>query len=94
MTKTRRITPHEWIQDYYSPVISVLAAPDLESFSCRKKNNLTLTEILQPFSKLPVDVTVKDPEGVNHAVANLNLTFMDFNKDPSRLIGIIDKPHA
>ena len=84
MTKTRRITPHEWIQDYFSPVVGVLSSPEAEAL-CRK-NNLTLTEILQPFSRLPTDVTLKDADGLNHGISNLNVSFQDFKKDPSRLI--------
>jgi hypothetical protein len=84
MTKNRRISPHEWIQDYFSPLVSVLASPDVQSLCV--KSNLTLTELLQPFSKLLADVTVKDPEGNNHSVAGLCVTFQDFAKDPSRMV--------
>ena len=37
------------------------------------KNNLTFTELLQPFSKMGTDVTIKDVDGQNHNVASLNL---------------------
>ena len=42
------------------------------------KNNLTFTELLQPFSKLNTDVTIKDPEGANHPVPALSVNFQDF----------------
>ena len=85
MTKTKKILPQEWIQDYYSPVIGVLATPEVNA-SCHK-NNLSVVELLEPFSRLTSDVTIKDPEGANHAVPNLSLTFQDFYKDPARNVG-------
>ena len=80
----RHISPAEWIADYFSPVVSVLSSPDAEAVCA--KNNLTLCELLQPFSKLTADVTLKDPEGVNHAVAALAVSFQDFRKDPCRMV--------
>ena len=53
--------------------MGVLSCDDTETL-CRK-NNLTFVELLQPFSKLMADVTLKDPEGINHSVSNLNLLF-------------------
>jgi hypothetical protein len=53
--------------------VGVMSCSETEAL-CRK-NNLSFVELLQPFSKLTTDVTVKDPEGVNNSVANLNLTF-------------------
>ena len=50
------------------------------------RNNLTLCELLQPFSKLSADVTLKDPEGANHAVPGLAVNFLDFRKDPCRMV--------
>lgn len=89
MTKTasgsRRIPPHEWIPDYFSPVVGILSTPEADMLA--GKNNLSLVETLQPFSKLMTDVTLKDPEGANHPVSCLNVTFQDFKKDPSRAIG-------
>lgn len=84
MTKSRTISPHEWIPDYFSPVISVLSSPDCDRIV--GKNNLTLTELLQPFTKLLTDVTLKDPEGHNHGLQAFCVAFQDFKKDPTRLI--------
>lgn len=84
VSKTRRISPQEWIQDYFSPIVGILSCDDTEIL-CRK-NNLTMVELLQPFSKLLADVTLKDPDGVNHPVANLNILFQDYRRDPSRLV--------
>jgi hypothetical protein len=53
--------------------MGVLSCNETETL-CRK-NNLSFVELLQPFSKLMADVTVKDPEGINQSVANLNLLF-------------------
>jgi hypothetical protein len=44
----KRTAPQEWIQDYYSPLLTVLAHDDVETIA--NKNNLTFTELLQPFS--------------------------------------------
>lgn len=85
LTKTKKILPQEWIQDYYNPVIGVLSTPEVNAL-CHK-NNLSMVEMLEPFARLTSDITIKDPEGVNHAIANLSLTFQDFNSDPSRNIG-------
>ena len=82
MTKTKKILPQEWIQDYYNPVIGVLSSPEVNAL-CHK-NNLSMVEMLEPFARLTSDITIKDPEGINHAVPNLSLTFQDFAKDPSR----------
>ena len=75
MTKSssRRIGAHEWLQDYFCPVLGVLASEDAELL-CRK-NNLTLVELLQPFGRVNEHFTVKDPEGVIHNVPTLNINF-------------------
>ena len=75
MTKSasRRIGASEWMQDYFSPVVGVLASEDAEAL-CRK-NNLSLVEILQPFTRVNEHLTVKDPEGVIHNVPTLNINF-------------------
>ena len=85
MTKTKKITPQEWVQDYFCPAIGVLATPEANSLC--QKNNLSMVELLQPFSKLSTDVTVKDPENSNHSVPNLCVNFQDFHKDPARIVG-------
>ncbi len=84
--KSRQISPQEWIQDYFCPAVSVLASADAEALCA--KNNLTLTETLQPFSKLLSDVAVRDPEGgaAAHPVSGLAVAFQDFKKDPARLV--------
>lgn len=48
------------------------------------KNNLTFTELLQPFSKMGTDVTIKDVDGQNHNVASLNIILQDWKKDPNK----------
>ena len=50
------------------------------------KNNLSFAELLQPFSKLGSDVTVKDADGSNHNVPSLHLILRDFKKDSQKLI--------
>ena len=72
----------EWIQDYYSPLLTVLAHDDVETIA--NKNNLTFTELLQPFSKMLTDVTIKDVDGANHNVPALNILLQDFKRDPHK----------
>ena len=83
--KMTKILPQEWIQDYFCPVIGVLTTPEVNAL-CHK-NNLSMVELLEPFARLTSDVTIKDPEGNNHAIPTLSLTFQDFSKDPTRNIG-------
>ena len=85
MTKTKKILPQEWIQDHFCPAIGVLATPEANALC--QKNNLSIVELFQPFSRLSTDVTLKDPEGVNHSVPNLCVNFQDFHKDPARSVG-------
>lgn len=50
------------------------------------RNNLTCVELLQPFSKLTSDVTLKDVDGSNHNVPSLHIILQDFRKDSQKLI--------
>ena len=85
MTKTKKILPHEWIEDHFCPVIGILTTQDVDAL-CHK-NNLSMVEMLQPFSKLTSDVPIKDPEGANHSISSLSLAFQDFQKDPTKTVG-------
>ena len=40
LTKTKKILPQEWIQDYFNPVVGVLSTPDVNAL-CHK-NNLSM----------------------------------------------------
>ncbi len=84
LTKTKKILPQEWIQDYFNPLVGVLSSAGVNSL-CHK-NNLSMVELLEPFSRLTSDVSLKDPDGVNHSIANLSLTFQDFSKETCRQI--------
>ena len=75
---------HCWLQDYYSPTLTVLAHEEVEVVAM--KNNLSFTELLQPFSKLLQDVTVKDADGTNHNVPSLNINLQDFKRDPQKQV--------
>ena len=67
-------------------MIGVLSTSEVNAL-CHK-NNLSMVEMLEPFARLNSDVTIKDPEGITHSIANLSLTFQDFHKgDPARNIG-------
>ena len=78
MSVKKRTSPQEWIHDYFGPILTVYASDDAEIIA--NKNNLTFTELLQPFSKLGTDVTIKDVDGQNHNVPSLNIILQDFKK--------------
>jgi len=84
MSVKKRTSPQEWIHDYFSPVLTVYANEDAELIA--NKNNLTFTELLQPFSKMTTDVTIKDVDGSNHNVPSLNIILQDFKKDPQKAV--------
>jgi len=84
MSVKKRTSPQEWIHDYFGPVLTVYASEDAESIA--SKNNLTFTELLQPFSKMGTDVTMKDVDGQNHNVPSLSLILQDFKKDPQKSV--------
>ena len=80
----KRTSPQDWIHDYFGPILTVYASEDAEIIANR--NNLTFTELLQPFSKLGTDVTMKDVDGQNHNVPCLNIILQDFKKDPQKAV--------
>lgn len=43
-------TPQEFIQDSFSPIIAILCSPKVENVV--SKNNLSFTELLQPFTTM------------------------------------------
>ena len=56
LTKTKKILPQEWIQDYFNPVVGVLSTPDVNAL-CHKNNlsmgpvfSMKLTQNLSPES--------------------------------------------
>lgn len=84
MSTRRRTSPQDWIQDYYSPILSLLASQDAELIA--NKNNLTFTELLAPFTKLGSDVTIKDADGTNYNVHCLHVQLQDLKKDSQKLV--------
>ena len=55
-----------------------MASPEAEALA--RPNNLTVSELVQPFGKLSNDVTLKDPEGANHSVSGMAVQFTDWHK--------------
>jgi len=78
------VGPQEWLRDYFAPCVCVLATDAAEAVCAR--NNLTLAEMLQPFSRLTQDVSMRDPEGGTHATPALAVNFTDFRRDPARMV--------
>ena len=64
----KRTSPQDWIHDYFGPILTVYASDDAEIIA--NKNNLTFTELLQPFSKLCTAVTSNDLFNSEAAIDN------------------------
>ncbi len=93
MASSKPIGPSEWLCSIFSPHVCVVASPPAERLLA-ESNNLTAVELLQPFSRLDQDVSVKDPNNANNdneksnikTVSNFGVNFTDFKKDPNRLV--------
>ncbi|CAF0878505.1 unnamed protein product [Adineta ricciae] len=79
MAQTKK-SVSEFIQDAFCPMITVLCSYDAESI-CRK-NNLTFAELIQPFCRLPSEVSYRDPSNNLITLKNLRLEIKDFNALP------------
>ncbi|UJR31903.1 hypothetical protein I4U23_019377 [Adineta vaga] len=79
MAQTKK-SVSEFIQDAFCPTIAVLCSYDAESI-CRK-NNLTFAELIQPFCRLPSEVSYRDPSNNLITLKNLRLEIKDFNSLP------------
>ncbi|XP_061385966.1 trafficking protein particle complex subunit 8 isoform X3 [Danaus plexippus] len=71
MTKTAQ----EFIQNSFSPIIATLCSPKVDNIVC--KNNLTLPELLQPFTQLDWEGQIREPGGNFCSIRNLNLVIRD-----------------
>ncbi|CAF3933295.1 unnamed protein product [Adineta steineri] len=79
MAQTKK-SVSEFIQDAFCPMVAVLCSYDAESI-CRK-NNLTFAELIQPFCRLPTEVSYRDPSNNLITLKNLRLEIKDFNSLP------------
>uniref|UniRef100_A0A1B6D9P4 Trafficking protein particle complex subunit 8 n=1 Tax=Clastoptera arizonana TaxID=38151 RepID=A0A1B6D9P4_9HEMI len=75
-----KITPQEFIQNSFSPVIGSFCSPLVEK-TC-KKNNLTFTEMIQPFCKLTAEANFRDPSSTLVVIKNFRIVVSDIHLRP------------
>ena len=92
-------TYDEFIKNTFSPQIAVIGGADCDSICA--KNNLTLVELLQPFSRLNAEISVRDPAGYAYTVSNLKLGFKDTVTPPPQpnqakkfLADVVSRTHS
>ncbi|PZC79153.1 hypothetical protein B5X24_HaOG216843 [Helicoverpa armigera] len=73
-------TAQEFIQDSFSPIIAVLCSPKVENVV--SKNNLSFTEMLQPFTTMDWEGQFRDPSGNVCTIKNWKLIIRDVNWKP------------
>lgn len=73
-------TYEEFVRNTFSPQIAVISCAECDVIC--SKNNLTLVELLQPFSRLNAEISVRDPAGYAYTVSNLKLGFKDIVTPP------------
>ncbi|CAH2102558.1 unnamed protein product [Euphydryas editha] len=76
MTKTAQ----EFIQSSFSPTIATLCSPKVENIL--SKDNLTLPELLQPFTSTQWEGHFREPGGSVCNIKNFNLMIRDVNWKP------------
>ncbi|XP_046960546.1 trafficking protein particle complex subunit 8 [Vanessa cardui] len=76
MTKTAQ----EFIQSSFSPLIATLCSQKVENIV--SKNNLTLPELLQPFTSMDWEGQFREPGGSVCTIKNFNLIIRDVNWKP------------
>ncbi|CAB3239968.1 unnamed protein product [Arctia plantaginis] len=73
-------TAQEFIQDSFSPIIAILCSPKVENVV--SKNNLSFTELLQPFSTMDFEGQFRDPSGNTCTIKNWKLIMREINWKP------------
>ncbi|XP_026731514.1 trafficking protein particle complex subunit 8 [Trichoplusia ni] len=73
-------TAQEFIQDSFSPIVAVLCSPKVENVV--SKNNLSFTELLQPFTSMDWEGQFRDPSGNQCTIKNWRLIIRDVNWKP------------
>lgn len=75
-----KFSPREFIQRSFSPMIAVFCS-DAVNKICQK-NNLSLTQLLQPFCTLDKEVNFKDPSGTIISIKSFHIFVCDINSQP------------
>ncbi|XP_039753731.1 trafficking protein particle complex subunit 8 [Pararge aegeria] len=73
-------TAQEFIQNSFSPVIATLCSSKVENIV--GKNNLTLPELLQPFTTVDWEGQIREPGGGICTIKNFDLVIRDVNWKP------------
>lgn len=73
-------TAQEFIQSSFSPIIAVLCSPKVENVT--SKNNLSFTELLQPFGNMDWEGQIREPGGSVCIVKNWKVIIRDVHWKP------------
>ncbi|KAI5640552.1 ER-Golgi trafficking TRAPP I complex 85 kDa subunit domain-containing protein [Phthorimaea operculella] len=73
-------TAQEFIQSSFSPIVAVLCSPKVENVV--SKNNLSFTELLQPFASMDWEGQFREPGGSVCIIKNWKLIIRDVNWKP------------
>ncbi|XP_051160740.1 trafficking protein particle complex subunit 8 [Leptopilina boulardi] len=73
-------TAREFIVNTFSPQVAAVCSNNAET-TCQK-NNLSFTELLQPFCRLSCEGHIKDPLGNTNIVRCLQISIRDVNNTP------------
>ncbi|XP_075215467.1 trafficking protein particle complex subunit 8 homolog l(3)76BDm isoform X2 [Lycorma delicatula] len=75
-----KLTSQEFIQNSFCPLIASMCSPLVDQVC--QKNNLTFSELIQPFCKLSTEAYIKDPSGTSIPVKNLRIRVKDVHSQP------------
>ncbi|XP_011502697.1 PREDICTED: trafficking protein particle complex subunit 8 [Ceratosolen solmsi marchali] len=75
-----KLTPREFIINAFSPQVAAICSVNAEA-TCQK-NNLSFTELLQPFCRINIEGHIKDPHGTTILIRSLQICVKDVNYYP------------
>ncbi|KAK5639608.1 hypothetical protein RI129_012100 [Pyrocoelia pectoralis] len=75
-----KLSSQDFIKNTFTPQIAVLCSPAVDNIC--QKNNLSFTELVQPFCKLNSDVYLQDTNGGVLTIHNLKISLLDVNFRP------------
>ncbi|XP_039278190.1 trafficking protein particle complex subunit 8 [Nilaparvata lugens] len=75
-----KLSSYDFIQNSFCPLIATFCSPKVDQ-TCRK-NNLSFTELVQPFCKIGSEAYVQDSTGSSITVKNLRLNLIDVHSQP------------
>uniref|UniRef100_A0A8D8PUA0 Trafficking protein particle complex subunit 8 n=3 Tax=Cacopsylla melanoneura TaxID=428564 RepID=A0A8D8PUA0_9HEMI len=79
MAKTKQ-SAKEFIQSTFPPMLAVMASPLANEICLR--NKLSFTELLQPFSKVQMEIHVREPSGTVAVLKELKLSISEWTTRP------------